>query len=121
MMELSSDCREILDSMNLWYCVFFFYSHAALNCGDDFFFSINMAYSVVTAHIYKKTKKKNERNIFSSGGIFLFSSLGVGTVYFSFHLFCTYLIIISILTFLVYRDHGEYRKVYSFWYGEIEI
>ena len=67
-----------------------------------------MAYSVGTAHIYKK---KNERNIFSSGGIFLFSSLGVGTVYFSFHLFCTSLIIISILTFLVYRDHGKYRNV----------
>ena len=37
MMELSSDCREILDSMNLCYCVFF-YSHAALNCDDDYFF-----------------------------------------------------------------------------------
>ena len=52
MMELSRDCREILDSMNLWYCVFIFnYSHAALNCDDDYFFSINMAYSVGTAHI----------------------------------------------------------------------
>ena len=80
------------------------------------FFSINMTYSVGML-----TCKKREEYIF----FFLhleeyafFSSLG--TVYFSFHLVllipymvCTSLIIISILTFLVYRDHGEYRNVYS--------
>ena len=37
MMELSSDCREILDSMNFWCCVFIFnYSSSALNCDDDY-------------------------------------------------------------------------------------
>ena len=87
MMELSRDCREILDSMNLWYCVFIFnYSHAALNCDDDYFFPL-IWHILLELLTYKK---KTDENIFSSGGIFF---LSLGTIYFSFHLFCTSLII----------------------------
>ena len=116
MIELSRDSR-----FHEFMVLCFFYSHAALNCDDDFFSPLiwHILLELLT-YIYKK---KKTRGIFFHWEeyFFFFHHLELEQYIFQFHLFCTSLIIISILTFLVYRDHGEYRKVYSFWYGEIEI